>query len=153
MLFWPKKVFWPKAEKEESRNTETETYFGLNFRPKLNANCFGLPTTSSSPQWLWVSEVVRCQVRLMSPISPHCNMRAHWTHRLARCMTFNAKRGDMPKSRFRLRGCFRPPNGLRGQIWPCHWLSHGQLPIHTKIHTSFQMVYLAGLASFWTFTD
>ena len=23
-----KKQFWPKAEKEESRNTETETYFG-----------------------------------------------------------------------------------------------------------------------------
>ena len=29
-MFWTKKVFWPKAEKEESRNTETETYFGRN---------------------------------------------------------------------------------------------------------------------------
>ena len=76
-LFWQKKVFWPKADKKESRNTETVTctecwsqgraklhvfprhlalentqlspsltpntrYFGRNFRPKPNLNCFGL---------------------------------------------------------------------------------------------------------------
>ena len=45
-LFWQNKVFWPKAEKEESQNTETETCFGQNFWPKPNRNCFGFPTTS-----------------------------------------------------------------------------------------------------------
>ena len=42
--FGRKKCFGRISEKGDSQNTETVTYFGRNFRPKPNRNCFGLPT-------------------------------------------------------------------------------------------------------------
>ena len=44
---------------------------------------------------------------------------------------------------------FRPPNGLRGQIWPCHKFSHGLLTIWTH----FQRLKWPFWASFWTFGE
>ena len=59
---------------------------------------------------------------------------------VVRRLQFHRNSGFFQASLLRL---FWPPNGLRGQIWPHHWLSHGPYPLHT----SLKMLILALMAS------